>query len=89
MHSKSTVNKSKHVHLSFTIQHIKFLGLANMFSGHSPSGRARAFTANVFCVMMKCDMVSDASALDSLLHSTLVTSDVRLLHQPITIFITQ
>ena len=82
MHSKSTVNKSKHVHLSLTIQHINFLGLAKMFSGHSPSGEARASTANLFCVMMKCDMVSDISDLDSLLNRTMVTSDVRLLHQP-------
>ena len=82
MHSESTVNKGKHVHLCLTIQHIKFLGLANMFSGHSPSGKARASTANVFCVMMKCDMVSDVSDLDSLLNRTMVTSDVRLLHQP-------
>ena len=68
--------------------HLKLVGLTNMFSNRSPSGRAKAFTAIVFSVMMKCDMVSDASALDSHLHSTMVTSDVRLLHQPITIFIT-
>ena len=93
MHSESmitthvpnaTIKKVEHVHLCLTIQYIQVLGLTNMFSGHGPSGRARAFTANVCCVMMKCEMESHASALDSLLNSTMVTSDARLLHQPIT-----
>ena len=35
-------------------QYIQVLSLTNMFSGHGPSGRSRAFTANVCCVMMKC-----------------------------------
>ena len=85
----ATSKRGEHVHLCLTIQHLKIVGLTNMFSNRSPSGRAKAFTAIVFSVMMKCDMVSDASALDSHLHSTMVTSDVRSLHQPITIFITQ
>ena len=64
------------------------LGLRNMCSGHSPLGRARAFSADVFCPMVKCVTARDASALDSLLNSTMVTSDVKLLHEPITIVIT-
>ena len=97
MHSESmiikhvpivTSKRGEHVHLCLTIPHIKLVSLTNMFSSRTPSGRAKAFTALVFCVMMKCDMVSHSSALDSLLHSGIRTHDSRLLHQPITIFIT-
>ena len=59
-----------------------------MFPDHSPSGRTRALTAAVFCVIIKFDLVSDSSALASLLNSPMMTRDVRLLHQPITIAIT-
>ena len=63
----ATSKRGAHVHLCLTIQHIKFVGLANMFCGLSPSEKARESTAIVICVMMKCDMVSDIRYLDSLL----------------------
>ena len=63
-------------------------GLANMFPDHTPSGRTRALTANVFCVIIKCDMVSDSSALASFLNNPMMTNDVSWLHRPITIALT-
>ena len=63
-------------------------GLANVFPDHTPSGRTRALTADVFCVIIKCDMVSDSSALASFLNNPMMTNDVSWLHRPITIALT-